>query len=80
MVEKARQAHVLSDEHFTFAEVSTKPVVVEFDEERVSSDAGAVVLKSIDERLGVSERLARCLRERRHVGKVDIRTRTTVPD
>lgn len=53
-----------------FPELSRKTVVVKFDEERVSSDAGAVVLKSIDERLGLSERLTKCLRDSRQGGKV----------
>ena len=63
-------SEVTTTQRWLFAEVSTKPVVVEFDDERVSSDAGALLLKSLDARLGLSPRLASCLRERREVGKV----------
>ena len=57
-------------QRWLFREVSCKPVIVEFDEERVSSDAGAVLLKSIDERLGLSERLSSCVGDSRQSGKV----------
>lgn len=53
-----------------FPELSSKAVIVEFDEDRVSSDAGAVLLKSIDERLQLSPGLAECLRDDRQAGKV----------
>ena len=57
-------------QRWLFPDVSTRPVVVEFDDEQVSSDAGALLLKRVDEQLGLSQRLAGCLRERRDVGKV----------
>ena len=63
-------SEVTTTQRWLFSELSTKPLVVEFDEERVSSDAGAVLLKSIDERLRLSERLASCLKDSRQGGKV----------
>lgn len=53
-----------------FPELSLKAVLVEFDDDRVSSDAGAVLLKAIDERLGLSHGLSGCVRDDRQAGKV----------
>lgn len=47
-----------------------KPVVVRNDGGAVSSDAGALLLQEIDERLGLSRRLAGCISDQRHAGKV----------
>jgi hypothetical protein len=47
-----------------------KAVVAVFDQERGSSDGGAILLKAVDERLGLSERLAGCLVEWRQPGKI----------
>ena len=46
-------------------------VVARFDTEHASSDGGALLLKRIDERLGLTERLAGCLREGRQESKVE---------
>ena len=48
-----------------------QPVVVRFDQPHASSDGGALLLKALDDRLGVTERLARCLRDPRQSGKID---------
>ena len=47
-----------------------KSVVARFDAEHTSSDGGAVLLKAIDRRLGVTDTVARCMRDRRQPGKV----------
>ena len=48
----------------------SKPVVAKLDEEHSSSDGGVLLLKAIDERLGLSKSLAGCLRDSRQAGKV----------
>jgi hypothetical protein len=47
-----------------------KLVVAKFDAEHASSDGGAVLLKALDRQLGVTDTVARCLRDRRQPGKV----------
>jgi len=46
------------------------PVVARFDQAHASSDGGAVWLKAIDQRLGLTQRLAAGLTDRRQPGKV----------
>ena len=48
----------------------SKPIVARFDQPQASSDGGAVLLKMIDDRLGLTWRLASALRDRRQPGKV----------
>ncbi|HEV2463074.1 MAG TPA: IS1380 family transposase [Acidobacteriaceae bacterium] len=48
-----------------------KPLVVRFDQPHASSDGGAILLKACDERLGLTERLARCIVDARQTGKVE---------
>jgi hypothetical protein len=45
--------------------VSGKPVHLAFDGGRLTSDAGVLVLAEIERRLGIAERLARCLEDPR---------------
>lgn len=45
--------------------VAGKPVRVAFDGGRLTSDAGVLLLAEIERRLGISERLARCLADPR---------------
>src|SRR5262249_28062473 len=45
-------------------------VVARFDSAHASSDGGALLLKAIDEHLGLTERLAACLEDRRQAGKI----------
>jgi len=49
---------------------NSKPIVAAFDMAQASSDGGAVLLKAIDRRLGLTERLAVCASEWRQPGKV----------
>jgi len=51
--------------------VSGKPVHVAFDGGQLTSDAGVLVLAEIDRRLGVSERLARCLEDPRDPQRIE---------
>jgi len=53
-----------------FPDVISKPVVAAFDQAHSSSDGGALLLKAIDERLGLSAKLAGCLRDDRDAAKV----------
>jgi hypothetical protein len=47
-----------------------RPVVAQFNQAHASSDGGAVLLKALDDRLGVTARLAASLIDRRQPGKV----------
>jgi hypothetical protein len=49
----------------------TQPVVARFDQAHASSDGGAVLLKALDDQLGVTERLASSLSDPRQPGKVE---------
>ena len=53
-----------------FPKIFTKAVVAKFDQEHASSDGGALLLKAVDEDLGLSERLAACIEDPRQAGKV----------
>jgi len=48
----------------------SKPIVARFDQPHASSDGGALLLKAVDDRLGLTWRLASAIRDRRHPGKV----------
>src|SRR5688572_10769357 len=50
--------------------VRGKPVHVTFDGGRLSSDAGVLVLAEVERRLGIAERLARCLTDPRSPERV----------
>jgi len=53
-----------------FEDLAERPVTIRFDQERVSSDGGAVLLGAADRRLGLSEALAGCIREGRDPTRV----------
>jgi len=53
-----------------FPELFLKPVLAEFDQPDSSSDGGAVLLKGVDSKLSLTERLAGCLNDPRQPGKV----------
>jgi len=59
----------LADDNTTqcwlFEDLAKRPVTVRFDQERGSSDGGAVLLAAADRRLGLSEALAGCVRDGR---------------
>jgi hypothetical protein len=48
----------------------SKPVIARFDQPHASSDGGAILLKAVDDRLGLTWRLATAIRDRRQAGKV----------
>jgi hypothetical protein len=48
-----------------------RPIVAQFDQADASSDGGALLLKAIDEQLGLTQRLAAGLTDRRQAGKVE---------
>jgi hypothetical protein len=50
--------------------VTGKPVQVTFDAGRLSSDGGVLVLAEIERRLGIAERLARCIEDPRAPDRV----------
>jgi hypothetical protein len=47
-----------------------QPIVAKFDQPHASSDGGAVLLKVVDDRLGLTRRMARAIHDRRQPGKV----------
>jgi hypothetical protein len=49
---------------------TSKPVVVEPSAAQVSSDAGLIPFRQLDEQLTYTEQLAECLTDRRHVGYI----------
>jgi hypothetical protein len=53
-----------------FHSLLSKPVVAAFDQAHSSIDGGGLLLKAIDERLGLSAKLVDCLRDGREAGKV----------
>lgn len=60
-----------SQQSVLFDGVARKPVSVVFDRPAQSSDAGAILLGAIDQRLRLAERLAGCIPDRRQPHKVD---------
>ena len=54
-----------------FSDLVRKPVVAQFDQAHGSSDGGAVLLRAIDQRLGLTARLSGCLRDRRDPSKIN---------
>lgn len=54
-----------------FPALFAKPLVASFDTPNQSSDGGAILLKAIDDQLGLTARLAACLAETRQAGKVE---------
>ena len=52
----------------TFDFLTSKPVVVEPSAGQVSSDAGLLPFRQLDERLGLTRQFVEALTDRRHVG------------
>ena len=50
---------------FELPAVARKKVSVGFDGGRMSSDAGVLLLREVERRLGIAARLARCVKDRR---------------
>jgi len=53
-----------------FPDLFGRPLVAAFDQPHASSDGGAVLLKAVDRRLGLTARVAACLSDARDPGKV----------
>ncbi len=53
-----------------FKGLTKKALIARFDQERASSDGGAVLLKACDERLGLSAAIGACLRDDRQQAKI----------
>lgn len=65
---------VMSDDTllpFDLPSVCRKKVSVGFDGGLLSSDAGVLLLRGIDKKLGLAERLARCMRDRRKPDRIE---------
>ena len=61
-------APAMTDDKGLFAglpAIGSKPVRVAFDGGRLTSDAGVLLLAEVERRLGVAERLARCIEDPR---------------
>jgi Transposase DDE domain group 1 len=56
---------------FTLPAVCRKKVSLAFDGGALSSDGGVVVLRDVERRLGIAERLAACLTDRRDAARID---------
>jgi hypothetical protein len=56
---------------FEFPAVARKKVNVGFEGGMLSSDAGVLLLRGIERRQGLSERLAACMRDRRDPTRID---------
>src|SRR3954465_13390402 len=54
-----------------FPNLYDKPVMAKFDEPMTSSDGGAILLKAVDKRLGLTERMSKWIKDERQVGKID---------
>jgi hypothetical protein len=54
-----------------FPDLFRRPVVARFDQRHGSSDGGAILLKSCDGRLRLTERLANCIVDTRQSGKIE---------
>jgi hypothetical protein len=59
----------ISQTTFRFHEIP-RPVVARFDQPHASSDGGAVLLKAVDDRLGLTARLAEAIWDPRQPGKI----------
>ena len=55
---------------FLFPGLSSRPIVAVFDEPHASSDAGAVLLKAVDERLSLTAGIADCIYDSRRLASV----------
>jgi Transposase DDE domain group 1 len=55
---------------FELPAVSRKKVSAAFDGGMLSSDAGVLLLRGVERRLGVARRLAHCLQDRRDAGRI----------
>src|SRR5712672_786016 len=56
---------------FDLPSVARKKLIVGFDDGQLSSDAGVLVLRSVEKKLGLAARLAACIRDRRKPERVE---------
>src|SRR4051794_5422094 len=56
---------------FEFPSVAHKKVSVGFDGGQLSSDAGVLVLRGVEKKLGLAVRLASCIRDRRKPERIE---------
>ncbi|MFZ5698511.1 MAG: IS1380 family transposase [Pseudomonadota bacterium] len=59
-----------TEQSVVFNDLFGKQVLVRFDQPHMSADGGALLLKSCDEHLDLTRRLAACIHDERTVGKV----------
>lgn len=55
---------------FDFPAVAGKKVTAAFDGGRLSSDAGVLLLREVERKLGIAERLAGCVRDGRDPARI----------
>src|SRR5258707_7466996 len=55
---------------FDLPSVARKKLSVGFDGGQLSSDAGVLVLRSVEKKLGLAARLASCMRDRRNPERI----------
>jgi Transposase DDE domain group 1 len=55
---------------FKFAGVGSRSVVAQFDGGRITSDGGGLLLREVERRIGLLNRLAHCFRDGRDAGRV----------
>ena len=60
-----------TDFQVCFDFLKSKPIVVEPSAARVSSDAGLLPFRQLDERIGLTRRFAEVLTDRRHQERID---------
>ena len=56
---------------FDLPSVARKKVSVGFDGGQLSSDAGVLLLRGVEKKLGLTERLASCMRDRRNPDRIE---------
>lgn len=60
--------HDCSTERLLFEDIQGKKIEADFDGGQVTSDAGVLLLRELERRLGLIRRVAKILRDRRHPG------------
>jgi hypothetical protein len=69
--ESAMPATVDSTPHLPgLSPVCGKPIVARFDAAHMSSDGGLLALREVEQRLGIAQRLAACIRDPRAPGRI----------
>lgn len=61
----------ITQQSVLFTDLFAKPLIAKFDQRDGSSDGGAILLAAADRQLGLSERLAACIKDRRQPGKIE---------